>query len=127
MSKRTWRVIITAIATLVAGSAELMAQTGGGATLVGTVRDATGATVAGAKVTVVNTETAFVTEATTQEDGGYYLPYLAPGRYRLKVTASGFKEYVNEGLSFRSAEVPRVDISMELGAVSESVTVDASA
>src|SRR5437016_5634247 len=80
------------IATLVAGSADLMAQTGGGATLVGTVRDAMGATVAGAKVTVVNTETAFVTETTTKEDGGYYLPYLAPGGYRLKVTASGFKE-----------------------------------
>jgi len=127
MRKKSAFVIIATIATLVAGSAEVMAQTGGGATLVGTVHDAMGATVAGAKVSVTNTETAFVTETITKEDGGYYLPYLAPGSYRLKVTASGFKEYVQEGLSFRSAEVPRVDISLELGSVSESVTVEASA
>src|SRR3954447_9652604 len=79
MRKIAGYVIMAGIATLVVGSAELMAQTGGGATLVGTVRDATGAIVAGAKVNVVNTETAFVTETTTKEDGGYYLPYLAPG------------------------------------------------
>src|SRR5690349_14622653 len=126
MRKPTLCVIIAAIATVVAGSTELMAQTGGGATLVGTVRDSMGATVAGAKVTVTNTETAFVTETITKEDGGYYLPYLAPGNYRLKVTSSGFKEYLQEGLSFRSAEVPRLDISLELGSLTESVTVQAS-
>ena len=127
MRKIAAYVILAGVATLVVGSVELMAQTGGGATLVGTVRDATGAAVSGAKVNVVNTETAFVTETTTKEDGGYYLPYLAPGSYRMKVTASGFKEYVREGLSFRSADVPRVDIGLEVGGVSESVTVQASA
>lgn len=100
-----------------------LAQTGGGATLVGTVRDANAATVAGAKISVVNTATAFVTEVVTSDEGSYYVPYLAPGEYRMKVTAPGFKEFVREGITLRSSEVPRVDISMEVGAVGDSVTV----
>jgi len=104
----------------------LMAQTGGGATLVGTIKDATGATVAGAKVTVVNTATAFTSETVTSSEGAYYVPYLAPGDYRVRVTAAGFKEFVREGITLRSAEVPRIDITMELGSVNESVTVNAS-
>jgi hypothetical protein len=55
--------------------AALMAQTGGGATLVGTVKDSSGSVVAGAKVKVVNMETSFVTETPTLTDGGYYVPY----------------------------------------------------
>lgn len=100
-----------------------LAQTGGGATLVGTVKDSTGALVSGAKVTVVNTATAFVTELTTSAEGAYYVPYLAPGEYRMKISASGFKEFVREGITLRSAEVPRIDVTMEVGSVSDSVTV----
>ena len=59
------------------------AQTGGGATLVGTVTDVTGAVVAGAKLTAVNLATAFTTEVTTTNEGTYYVPYLAPGEYRI--------------------------------------------
>src|ERR1700676_2380830 len=113
--------------TLMVASAAIMAQTGGGATLVGTVKDSTGSVVGQAKVTVINTATNFVTETTSGADGSYYVPYLIPGDYRVKVTASGFKEFVREGLSMRSAEVPRVDIILELGSVTDSVTVSAAA
>ncbi len=114
-------------AALTLASAALMAQTGGGATLVGTVTDSTGASVASAKVTVVNTGTNFVTETTTGSDGAYYVPYLIPGDYRVKVSAAGFKEFVREGLTLRSADVPRIDIKLDIGATTDSVTVDASA
>ena len=103
----------------------VMAQTGGGATLVGTVTDASGALVAGAKLTAVNTATAVATEITTSSEGTYYMPYLAPGEYRIKVTAPGFKEYVRERITVRSSEVPRIDIVMEVGSVTDSVTVSA--
>ena len=63
------------IATLLVAATPVMAQTGGGATLVGTVKDATGATVAGAKVTVINIATSFLTETTTSAEGAYYGPY----------------------------------------------------
>src|SRR5436853_42977 len=79
------------------------------------------------KVTVVNVATSFIAEATTTDEGAYYVPYLAPGDYRVKVTAAGFKEYVREGITLRSAEVPRIDITLELGSVNDSVTVTAAA
>ena len=123
MFNRILRLASIALAAAAIGSA----QTGGGATLVGTVKDSTGAVVAGAKLTVVNLATAFTSENTTSTEGAYYIPYLAPGEYRIKVSAPGFKEFVREGITVRSAEVPRIDITMEVGAVSESVTVSASA
>ena len=58
------------IALALATSAAI-AQTGGGATLVGNVKDATGAAVAGAKVTVINTATSFTTETTTSGLNGF--------------------------------------------------------
>ncbi len=120
MTKTRFSVLI---ATLMVAAGAALAQTGGGATLVGTVKDSTGSAVVGAKLTVINTETNFVTETTTKDDGGYTLPYLAPGNYRLKVSSKGFKEYVREGLTFRSADVPRVDVALEVGSMSDSVTV----
>ncbi len=104
----------------------VFAQTGGGATLVGTVRDSTGAVVGGAKVVAINTATNFIAEHMTSAEGSYYIPYLVPGEYRIKVTAAGFKEIVREGILLRSAEVPRIDINLEVGAVTESVTVSGS-
>ena len=103
------------------------AQTGGGATLVGTVKDSSGAVLAGAKVTAVNTATAFTAENITSPEGAYYVPFLAPGVYQVKIASPGFKEFVREGITLRSAEVQRVDLTMEIGSVSDSVTVSGQA
>ena len=126
-----WRtvpgIVFQASVTLSIAISAGMAQTGGGATLVGTVKDSTGSVIAGAKVRVVNTETSFVTETSSSAEGAYYVPYLIPGNYRVTVNAAGFKEFVHEGLTLRSAEVPRVDIILEVGAVTENITVTGSA
>src|ERR1051325_11001673 len=119
--------ILIGILILMFQATALIAQTGGGATLVGTVKDSSGSVVAGAKIRVVNIETSFLTETTTQPDGGYSVPYLTPGNYRVTVDAPGFKQVVRDGLTLRSAEVPRIDILLEVGAVSESVNVTAAA
>lgn len=124
---RPYQTALRACALILTLAATLPAQTGGGATLVGTIKDSTGAVVAGAKVTVTNTATNFVTENVTSPEGAYYIPYLVPGPYRIKIAAAGFKEIVREGITLRSAEVPRIDITLEVGSVSESVTVNASA
>ena len=97
------------------------------ATLVGTVTDSTGAVVPGAKVTVTNTQTAFVATGQANAEGAYYIPFLAPGSYELTVEASGFKKYVRSGIGLRAAEMPRVDVQLEVGGVTESVKVAASA
>ena len=119
--------LLAAVMLILASAAAALAQTGGGATLVGTVRDSTGAVIAGAKITVVNTRTAFVSETSTNAEGGYYVPYLIPGSYRITVEAPGFRQFVRDGITLRSAEVPRIDIEMEVGALTESVTVTAAA
>src|SRR5260221_14384834 len=76
-------------------------------TIVGGVADSTGAVVVGAEVNVVNTGTSFVTKSVTTSEGTYYLPYLNPGTYRLTIQASGFKQYIREGIILRTNETPR--------------------
>ncbi len=104
-----------------------MGQAARTATLVGTVTDPTGALVPGAKVTVTNTETGFVSNGVTNAEGSYYIPFLAVGAYELKVEAPGFKTFVQRGIDLRAAEVPRIDVKLEVGATSESVQVTGSA
>ena len=63
----------------------------------------------------------------TGPEGNYYIPNLNPGTYRLTVEASGFKRHVHEGLILRTSEQPRIDIQLEVGAVTESVNVSGTA
>src|SRR5947209_12279188 len=65
-----------------------------GATLSGTVTDASGAVIAGAQVSVRNTATGISKDTTTDSAGFYALPNLAPGNYEVKVTANGFTNAV---------------------------------
>ncbi len=119
--------LLAVVAMMVTAAFAAMAQTGGGATLVGTVKDSTGAIVAGAKVRVVNTATNYVSETQTNAEGGYYVPYLVPGTFRMTVDAAGFKGYVREGLTLMAMETPRVDVVLEVGSQTDSVTVSGSA
>lgn len=102
------------------------AQTTGAATLVGTVTDSTGAVAPAARVTIVNIETSFRSETQTGPEGNYYVPYLGPGTYQVTVEASGFKRYVRDAFTIRSGETPRVDVVLELGSTTETVTVSAA-
>src|SRR4029078_1196134 len=103
------------------------AQTTGTATVVGTITDNTGAIVPGASVSIVNTETQFVSNGETNAEGAYYVPNLKPGTYTLTVQAQGFKRYVREGVILRTSEQPRIDVQLEVGAVTESINVTGSA
>jgi hypothetical protein len=105
----------------------VIAQVTGTATLVGRVTDISGSVVPGAKVTVINTATSFRSETTTGPEGNYFIPYLNPGTYQVTLEAAGFKRYVRDGLVIRTAETPRVDITLELGSTTESITVSAAA
>lgn len=116
---------LTCCAALAA--AGLLAQTTGTGTLVGTVVDTTGAVVVGAKIVVVNPATAFTSEVVTNAEGGYYIPYLAPATYRITVELAGFKKYVREGVAVRTGEIPRIDIEMQIGGVTETVQVTGGA
>src|SRR5262245_3685770 len=99
------------------------AQSTGAATMTGAVTDSTGAVVAGARITVISTDTGFISNSVTTNEGTWYIPNLNPGSYQLKIEAAGFKSYVQSGIVLRVAEQPRLDVRLDVGDVSESVQV----
>ncbi len=96
-------------------------------TLVGTVTDNTGGVVTGAAVTVTNTQTQVSSRAVTNAEGSYYVPFLALGSYQVAVEAAGFKKYEQSGIVINAGETPRIDVKLQIGAVSEEIKVTAAA
>jgi len=109
------------------GASLLEAQTAGTGTLVGTVTDSSGALVVGAKVVVINPANSFKSEVVTNTEGSYYIPYLAPATYRITVEMAGFKKYLRDAVAIRTGEIPRIDIEMQLGGVTETIQVTGGA
>jgi Carboxypeptidase regulatory-like domain len=96
--------------------------------LSGTVQDSSGAAFAGAGVKVSNLQTGFVRTSKTNAEGFFSFPDLTPGTYNLEVSAAGFKLYRQEKIDINSGDSRSTGaIKMELGAISESVTVSAEA
>jgi hypothetical protein len=95
------------------------------ATLVGRVLDSTGAAVPAAHVTATNTETGVRTSTDTNSEGNYTIPYLQPGTYRLRVECKGFKAFERGPIELRITDNVRIDLSLELGELSETINVAA--
>jgi hypothetical protein len=96
-------------------------------TILGTVTDSTGAAHPGVEITITNLDTNISIEVTSNEVGNYLAPNLVPGRYRVSAERAGFKTFVAEDVVLASTQVYRIDIRMEVGALTESVTVSAGA
>jgi hypothetical protein len=105
-------------------SITMFGQAGTG-TITGTVHDPAGAVVATAAVEVRNTETNVPYETQTTETGAYTVLRLPPGRYSVSATAPGFKKLVRAGLEVNAGQTLPLDLNLEVGAASESVTVTA--
>src|SRR6267378_3127857 len=93
----------------------------------GDTRDASGAVVAGAIVTAVNLGTNAARTVTTNEAGDYSFPSLPPGTYTVKVEKPGFKTVIRNQIELQVQQSARVDFEMQVGQVSESIEVRASA
>lgn len=104
----------------------LQAQTITG-TITGTVTDASGALAPNTKVTATNEGTGVQTAATTNQAGIYNLPFLPVGRYTISAEAGGFKKSVVGPFALETNQVVRMDVTLEVGAVTESVEVTAVA
>src|SRR5580700_10969346 len=102
----------------------LAAQTFRG-TILGTVTDAQGAVLAGAKVTVKNVATGLERTTDTSADGSYALPELPIGTYTVTITLTGFQTSVTTGVNVDVAGELRVDAAMKTGQVSTRVEVSA--
>jgi hypothetical protein len=92
-------------------------------TLTGTILDAAGAVVPGATVVVTNAETGVENRTATTSSGAFTLPYLPAGTYTVKVTAPGFRTASLEKVILRVAQTLSVNVSLEVGPLTESVTV----
>jgi Carboxypeptidase regulatory-like domain len=103
----------------------LHAQTAAGS-IVGIIRDNTGNVVSGAQVTVLNRATNQSVSATTNSSGYYSFPLLQPALYQITVRAAGFKEYLQDNIQLDVAQTRNVDASLDVGQVTESVTVTAA-
>ena len=102
------------------------AQTDRGS-ITGTVSDPAGAVVANASIASRNTATDQVFIATSTETGNYTVAQLPPGSYELTVDVQGFKKYIRQGLTLAPTQVMRIDVALEVGSNTESVTVTAEA
>jgi len=95
------------------------------ATITGTVVDPGGAVVANASVEAKQIETGASYAAVTTGTGNYTIAQLPIGTYEVSVSVAGFKKFVRTGVTVSTAQVVRIDANLQVGAVSESVTVAA--
>ncbi len=103
----------------------LAAQTLGEIT--GIVHDATGAAVPGANITLTNVNTNAVRTAVSSSAGDYDFPSLPPGTYNIKTEHPGFKTATSNNVEVQVQQTVRLDLALEVGEISQSVEVSASA
>lgn len=96
-------------------------------TLSGTIRDSSGSAVVHAQVHITNSETGVTQSTVSNEVGQYRLLFVNPGTYRLTVEMPGFRTFVRENVALTLGEAATLDISMEVGAQTETITVAARA
>ena len=118
------RLAVLFSAMFVIFAAQALAQE---ATIVGTVTDPTGASVANANITITNLETGASRTVPTSSDGQYAAPSLHIGRYTVHVAAAGFKVSEQNDITLAVGDRLRVDFRLQVGSASEQVTVEANA
>lgn len=89
----------------------------------GTVKDATGAVVVGAKVTLRNSDTNVTRDATSNKDGDYLFTLIPIGTYELKIEKQGFDTYVHKGITLDINQNAHVDVMLNVGASTQVVEV----
>ncbi|MCS7315307.1 MAG: carboxypeptidase regulatory-like domain-containing protein [Bryobacterales bacterium] len=112
------------VAVLVCAPAGAQVTTG---TILGTVRDSTGAAVPAAQITITETNKGTSLQFVTDETGAYHAPFLSPGTYSVTVEKPGFKRQVRSGILLQVDQRARVDITLEVGQLTETVDVVAAA
>jgi hypothetical protein len=95
--------------------------------LVGNVTDPSGSAIPAAKVTINHAATGIMREAVTNESGTYRFSTIPPGMYSVRVHAEGFRAFNQSGVEVSANNLTRIDTRLEIGEVTEQVTVEASA
>jgi hypothetical protein len=117
-------VIVICCLLLVAGT--MFAQSDRG-TITGTITDQAGAVIPGAVIEVTNINTGAVYQVQSSSTGNYTLSQLPAGKYQMSSSVPRFKQFLRTGITVLVAQTLRIDISLEVGAISETVTVSEDA
>jgi hypothetical protein len=117
-----WPVLMALLGSILLGPVGVFAQQEA-ATVVGEVRDPSGAVVPNATVTVTNVDTNISVVTATNDRGSYTVPNLRPGEYTVTAEAPGFSRIVRSGLTLQVAQVARVDVTLQTSQLSEAVQV----
>jgi hypothetical protein len=120
---RSSTLILLSIATLLASLCQAQSVRG---TILGTVTDASGAVVHGAKVTATQTATGLTRTEITSDSGEYAIPQLPVGPYTIAVEQAGFKKTDRTGIELRVDDKLRIDVVLSVGQVSDTVEVAAT-
>ncbi|MGH9338817.1 MAG: TonB-dependent receptor domain-containing protein [Acidobacteriota bacterium] len=124
---RATRAILLVLITLIPGSfTPSFAQTTA-AQITGTVADETGSVMPGAEVSATNLGTGAVQMSVTSSEGIYRLLNLQPGRYRIEARMPGFKTFVQESVTLRVNDRTTLPIRLEVGEISDQITVTGQA
>ena len=123
-SVATRAILLCASLMLVAGSA--MSQSFYGS-FIAVVQDTQGAVIPGATVVLTNTATTERRESVSAEDGTARFVNLVPGAYRLEVELSGFQRFVRDGIAVNIQTTPRIEATLQLGSLQETVSVTGEA
>ena len=118
---KSHRVLLQIVLLVVTLCGAAFAQNTGSIT--GTVKDPSGAAIAGANVVVTSPERGITRDGVTNSTGEYNQSALPTGMYDVIVTATGFKKYQAKGVKLDVAEKARVDVSLEVGSLSTEVVV----
>src|SRR5437899_3914629 len=118
--------LLTVLVTLLSVGL-LWAQGGAAGTILGSVKDNSGAVVTNASVDVTNTATGVTKRTATTSSGDYTLPYLQPGTYRGTVQAAVVQKFVVDNISLVEGQQARIDATMKPGIVRKRGAIKAVA
>src|SRR5262249_15857084 len=104
--------------TLIFGAAAMLSAQEFRGTISGQVTDPSGAAIVGATVRAIQRSTNQATEATTNQDGYYTLPYLQPSNYDVEVSANGFHKFKKENVTLLGAQTLHLAFKIEVGQMS---------
>ncbi|MGP8094580.1 MAG: carboxypeptidase regulatory-like domain-containing protein [Candidatus Sulfotelmatobacter sp.] len=116
--RKTFLLVVLLISATVIGLAQV--DTG---SLVGTVKDASGAVLPGVTVTATNVDTGVATTAKTEQNGDYVITPLHIGRYSVSVEATGFRREIRKDIVLDVQQTIRLDFSLKVGSISETMEV----
>jgi hypothetical protein len=121
------RAVMLLAVLLIVCAPVLLAQSAGTSGLGGTITDPSGAAIPNVTVTITSNDTGQTRTTTTGPDGVYKFTLLQPGSYKIRFAAAGFKTSEIGAVTLNVTETPELSRTLEVGAQSEQVTVEATA